>query len=76
MRQKLTAAYERMRFSRLVGLLHFGSLPHELTVKNMHLFAEEVLPFVRRLGASAATNGSNGQAAAAPTPVAAAEGRP
>jgi hypothetical protein len=65
-RQRLAAAHERLGFGRLVGLLHFGSLPHELTVKNMHLFAEDVLPFVRGLGASkpAGRNGANGQAAA------------
>jgi alkanesulfonate monooxygenase SsuD/methylene tetrahydromethanopterin reductase-like flavin-dependent oxidoreductase (luciferase family) len=67
-RQRLAAAHERLGFGRLVGLLHFGSLSHELTVKNMHLFAEEVLPFVRTLGPvrPAASPGPNGHAAAAP----------
>lgn len=59
-RQRLAEAHKRLGFGRLVGLLQFGSLPHELTVKNMHLFAEEVLPFVRTLGATA---GSDGRAA-------------
>jgi len=65
-RQRLAAAHERLGFGRLVGLLHFGSLPHELTVKNMHLFAEEVLPFVRALGPArpAANDGANGRASA------------
>jgi alkanesulfonate monooxygenase SsuD/methylene tetrahydromethanopterin reductase-like flavin-dependent oxidoreductase (luciferase family) len=66
-RQRLAEAYKRLGFGRLVGLLHFGSLPHELTVKNMHLFAEEVLPFVRTLGAPAGPDGR----AAGPTAAAA-----
>jgi alkanesulfonate monooxygenase SsuD/methylene tetrahydromethanopterin reductase-like flavin-dependent oxidoreductase (luciferase family) len=49
-RQRLAEDHRRMGYGRLVGLLHFGSLPHELTVKNMTLFAEEVLPFLRTLG--------------------------
>ena len=30
-------------------LLHIGSMPHELTLKNIDLFAREVLPHVRDL---------------------------
>jgi len=30
-----------------MGFFHFGSMPHHLAVKNLTLFAEEVLPFVR-----------------------------
>jgi alkanesulfonate monooxygenase SsuD/methylene tetrahydromethanopterin reductase-like flavin-dependent oxidoreductase (luciferase family) len=73
-RQRLAEAHERMGFGRLVGLLHFGSLPHELTVKNMHLFAEEVLPFVRTLGRPTSARTTNDRAAAA-APVPAGEGR-
>jgi alkanesulfonate monooxygenase SsuD/methylene tetrahydromethanopterin reductase-like flavin-dependent oxidoreductase (luciferase family) len=32
----------------LMGLFHFGSLPHELAVKNIRLFAEKVLPRLRQ----------------------------
>jgi hypothetical protein len=30
-------------------LLHIGSMPHELTLKNIDLFAREVLPHLRPL---------------------------
>jgi hypothetical protein len=33
-----------------VPLLQFGSLPHDLTVKNMERFAREVMPALRPLG--------------------------
>ncbi len=62
-RQRLAEAHRRLGYGRLIGLLHFGSLPHELTVKNMTLFAKEVLPYIRSLGSSAAAgNGQNGRA--------------
>jgi len=65
-RQRLAEAHHRMGYGRLVGLLHFGSLPHELTVKNMTLFAEEVLPFLRTLGPRpAADAGGDGAAPSA-----------
>ena len=28
-------------------MLQMGGMPHELTLKNIHLFAEEVLPHLR-----------------------------
>jgi alkanesulfonate monooxygenase SsuD/methylene tetrahydromethanopterin reductase-like flavin-dependent oxidoreductase (luciferase family) len=31
----------------LLGLFQLGSLPHELTMKNMTLFAEQVMPRLR-----------------------------
>ena len=31
-------------------MLQFGTLPKELTEKNLHLFSEEVIPKVRHLG--------------------------
>lgn len=37
-------------FGTLVGGFHFGSLPDDLTRKNLRLFAEEVLPTISRLG--------------------------
>jgi hypothetical protein len=32
----------------LIGLFQFGSLPHDLAHKNIRLFAETVLPALRR----------------------------
>ncbi|HLI25467.1 MAG TPA: LLM class flavin-dependent oxidoreductase [Chloroflexota bacterium] len=48
-RQRLAEAHRRLGYGKLVGLLQFGSLPHEQTVANMTAFAEEILPFVRAL---------------------------
>jgi hypothetical protein len=31
-----------------MGLFQFGSLPHDLAVKNIRLFAETVLPTLKR----------------------------
>lgn len=36
-------------FGSFIGLLHFGTLPHELTVTNMEMFAKEVMPELRGL---------------------------
>ena len=49
-RQQLAEYQRLLGFNKLVALLHFGSLPHELTVKNMELFASEVMPYLRPLG--------------------------
>ena len=32
-----------------MALMHLGSMPHELTKKNIQLFGEEVLPKVRNI---------------------------
>lgn len=48
-------AFQRdMQFGILVPLLQFGTLPHDVTVKNMELFAREVMPHLRPLGQPAA----------------------
>lgn len=39
---------KELGFSTLLGLFQFGSLPHELVVKNLKLFAREVLPKIRQ----------------------------
>jgi hypothetical protein len=33
----------------MAGFLHFGSLPHDLTKKNLETFAKEVMPRLRAL---------------------------
>lgn len=48
---RLEEEYEHVGgFGRLIALLQFGSLPDDLTRKNMELFADEVMPELHRLG--------------------------
>ncbi len=46
-RDQLTEAIKNLRVGNLMLLLHIGSMPHELTLKNIDLFSREVLPHVR-----------------------------
>jgi probable LLM family oxidoreductase len=47
----LEQAYEEIRFGHLLPLLHFGTLPADLTRANIELFAAEVMaPLRQRLG--------------------------
>ena len=43
---QLKDAVKRLRVGNLMVLLHIGSMPHELTLKNIELFSKEVLPHV------------------------------
>jgi len=45
--KKLRAYQEEMGFGIFCALLHFGTLPHDLTMRNLELFAKEVMPQVR-----------------------------
>jgi alkanesulfonate monooxygenase SsuD/methylene tetrahydromethanopterin reductase-like flavin-dependent oxidoreductase (luciferase family) len=47
--QRLTEAWRDLRFGHLLTLLQFGTLPADLTAKNMTLFAEKVMPRLRDL---------------------------
>jgi len=49
-RQRLADAQKTIGFNRLLPLLQFGTLPHDLTIKNATLFAREVMPQLRPLG--------------------------
>ncbi len=40
-------AVKKLRVGNLMVLLHIGSMPHELTIKNIDLFCSEVLPHFR-----------------------------
>jgi alkanesulfonate monooxygenase SsuD/methylene tetrahydromethanopterin reductase-like flavin-dependent oxidoreductase (luciferase family) len=51
--QQLADAASDIGFALLVGLFQFGTLPHELTVQNLTLFAREVMPRLRALARSA-----------------------
>jgi len=48
-RRALEAYWKDMRFGNLLVLCQFGTLPGDLTRKNMELFAREVMPAVKSL---------------------------
>jgi alkanesulfonate monooxygenase SsuD/methylene tetrahydromethanopterin reductase-like flavin-dependent oxidoreductase (luciferase family) len=48
-RQQLAEAITTLRVGNLMVLLHIGSMPHDLTLKNIELFGREVLPALRNL---------------------------
>jgi alkanesulfonate monooxygenase SsuD/methylene tetrahydromethanopterin reductase-like flavin-dependent oxidoreductase (luciferase family) len=50
-REKIETYWSDMRFGHLLTMLHFGTLPADLTAKNMDLFAGEVMPHLRKLSA-------------------------
>ena len=43
---QLKDAIKRLRVGNLMVLLHIGSMPHELTLKNIEMFSKEVLPHI------------------------------
>jgi alkanesulfonate monooxygenase SsuD/methylene tetrahydromethanopterin reductase-like flavin-dependent oxidoreductase (luciferase family) len=46
-RDRLTQAIKDLRVGNLMVLLHIGSMPHELTLKNIDIFAREIQPHIR-----------------------------
>ncbi|MBV8085734.1 MAG: LLM class flavin-dependent oxidoreductase, partial [Chloroflexi bacterium] len=46
-RSRLANYQKEMGFGKLVPLMHFGSLPHDQTMRSLKLFAEEVMPALR-----------------------------
>ena len=46
-RDQLREAAKDLRTGNLMVLLHIGSMPHHLTIKNIDLFTNEVLPYIR-----------------------------
>ncbi len=50
-RQRLEEHWKAMRFDNLLTMLHFGSLPEDLTRRNMELFAKDVLPALQAMKA-------------------------
>ena len=51
-RKRIIECHNRVGFENLVCLLHFATLPADLTEKNIRLFATEVLPAIQPLGDS------------------------
>lgn len=47
-RSKLEEYHSEIGFGHLLALLQFGTLPAELTRKNMELYANEVMPYLRQ----------------------------
>ena len=45
-RDQLIEGVKRLRIGHLLALLHFGSMPHELCLKNIDLFCRDVLPYL------------------------------
>jgi alkanesulfonate monooxygenase SsuD/methylene tetrahydromethanopterin reductase-like flavin-dependent oxidoreductase (luciferase family) len=46
-RDQLVDFVEEFRIGNLLVMLQMGGMPHDLTMKNIHLFAEEVLPHLQ-----------------------------
>ena len=50
-RQQIEDYWTDMRMGHLLTMLQFGTLPADLTAKNMDLFATEVMPYLRAVSA-------------------------
>jgi hypothetical protein len=48
-RDKLKEMEAFLGFGNLCSLLQFGDMPHELAMRNMELFASEVMPAFSRV---------------------------
>jgi hypothetical protein len=49
-RRRIAESHNLMGFDELVCMLQFGTLPGDLTEKNIRLFAAEVMPAIKTLG--------------------------
>ena len=48
-RQMLEDHWSKMHFENLLTMMHFGSLPQDLTKRSMEMFAKDVLPHIQKL---------------------------
>ena len=48
-RRRIRECHAQLGFEHLLAMLHFGTLPHDLTIRNIELFATEVLPDIQTL---------------------------
>ncbi len=53
--QQLETYQKQVKFGKLIAMTQFGTLPHDLTVRSMELFARKVMPRLRHIGEEAAT---------------------
>ena len=49
MRDQFIDGIKRLRIGHLLALLDFGSMPHQLCLKNIDLFCRDVLPHLEGL---------------------------
>jgi hypothetical protein len=56
-REQIQHYQKEIGFGTFISLMQFGTLPHELVLKNTRTFAEQVIPALRHIGepAEAAT---------------------
>jgi alkanesulfonate monooxygenase SsuD/methylene tetrahydromethanopterin reductase-like flavin-dependent oxidoreductase (luciferase family) len=48
-RRRLAESHRTLGFQNFLGLLQFGTLPRDLTERNIRLFAAEVMPALQAL---------------------------
>ncbi|MDP4594209.1 MAG: hypothetical protein NWT00_06545, partial [Beijerinckiaceae bacterium] len=48
-RRQIAEAHHELGFQEFLAMLQFGTMPAELSVKNIRLFAENVLPALQAL---------------------------
>ncbi len=49
-RERILHCHRELGFANFIGLLHFGTLPADLTERNIRLFASEVMPALQPVG--------------------------
>ena len=49
-RKRILECHHQLGFANFIALLHFGTLPADLTERNIRLFAEEVMPALHAVG--------------------------
>ena len=49
-RERILHCHRELGFANFIALLHFGTLPAELTERNIRLFASEVMPALQPVG--------------------------
>jgi len=52
--QKLEHHQKEVGYGKIIAMMQFGTLPHDLTKRSMELFARKVMPKIRHIGANSA----------------------
>jgi alkanesulfonate monooxygenase SsuD/methylene tetrahydromethanopterin reductase-like flavin-dependent oxidoreductase (luciferase family) len=53
-REQILRYQQEIGFGKILTMLQFATLPHDLAVKNMEIFARDVMGEIRKMGASPA----------------------